>query len=88
MNYRGLIEEEARKRLEKYGYNELVGIVKATGENTYFGKTAKLVEEAKEESKFQKVVLRIGNYLIILATAIIFIVVLVSISRHEIFWRY
>ncbi len=62
---------------------EIVGVVKATGEKTYFGKTAKLVEEVREGSRFQKVILKIGNYLIVLAIAVILVVILVSISRNE-----
>ena len=61
---------------------EFVGIVKATGDRTYFGKTAKLVEE-EGVSRFQKVVIKIGNYLIIVATFVIMLVILVSIKRHE-----
>ena len=41
----------------------------ATGANTYFGKTAQLVQEAHTVSHFQKAVLKIGNYLIILAVS-------------------
>jgi len=62
---------------------EVVGIVKATGMRTYFGKTAKLVEEAETVSRFQRVVLKIGDYLIILAVIVITVVVLVSLSRKE-----
>ena len=44
-------------------------LVYATGANTYFGKTAQLVEQAQTVSHFQKAVLRIGNYLIVLAVS-------------------
>ena len=46
---------------------EIEALVYGTGMNTYFGKTAQLVEEAHTVSHFQKAVLKIGNYLIILA---------------------
>ena len=46
---------------------EIGALVYATGGNTYFGKTAQLVQEAHTVSHFQKAVLKIGNYLIILA---------------------
>ncbi len=62
---------------------EVVGVVKATGMNTYFGKTAKLVEEAETVSRYQKVILKIGDYLIILAIAVIIGVILIATSRHE-----
>lgn len=39
----------------------MLGIVTSTGMNTYFGKTAKLVDTAVTVSHFQKVVLKIGN---------------------------
>ena len=48
---------------------EIGAMVYATGANTYFGKTAQLVQEAHTVSHFQKAVLKIGNYLIILAVA-------------------
>jgi H+-transporting ATPase len=43
---------------------EMVGLVTATGSDTYLGKTAKLVAGAKPVSHFQKAVLQIGDYLI------------------------
>ena len=53
---------------------EIGALVYATGAGTYFGKTAELVQEAHTVSHFQRAVLKIGNYLIILA------VVLVAVS--------
>ena len=50
---------------------EIDALVYATGENTYFGKTAQLVQEAHTVSHFQRAVLKIGNYLIILAVALV-----------------
>src|SRR5271154_2290587 len=54
---------------------EIGGLVYATGANTYFGKTAELVQEAHTTSHFQRAVLKIRNCLIgfaaILVTAII-----------------
>jgi H+-transporting ATPase len=44
---------------------EMTGLVFATGMNTYFSRTAKLVELAKTPSHFQKAVVKIGDYLII-----------------------
>jgi len=46
---------------------EANALVYATGANTYFGETAQLVQTAHTVSHFQKAVLKIGNYLIILA---------------------
>jgi H+-transporting ATPase len=50
-------------------------LVYATGANTYFGKTANLVEQARSVSHFQKAVLKIGNYLIILALSLVSLIV-------------
>ncbi len=62
---------------------EVIGVVKATGLNTYFGKTVKLVESAKTESSFQKMIITVGNYLIMLAIVLVAIIFAVSIYRHE-----
>ncbi len=43
---------------------EIGAMVYATGANTYFGKTAQLVQEAHTVSHFQRAVLKIGNFLI------------------------
>ena len=50
---------------------EMTALAIATGTKTYFGKTAKLVEEAKTKSHFQKAVIKIGDYLIAFAIALI-----------------
>ncbi len=62
---------------------EIDAMVYATGANTYFGKTVQLVEEAHTVSHFQKSVLKIGNYLIILAVALVAVIVTVSLFRHD-----
>jgi H+-transporting ATPase len=62
---------------------EMNGLVVATGMNTYFGRTAKLVEEAQTRSHFQKAVIKIGDYLIILALALVAVIFLVALYRHE-----
>ena len=62
---------------------EMDALVVATGMSTYFGKTAKLVEEARTESHFQKAIIKIGDYLIALAAALVAVIFLVSLYRHE-----
>ena len=62
---------------------EIDALVYATGTNTYFGKTAKLVEEAHTESHFQKAVLKIGNYLIVLAIVLVAIIITVAVFRGD-----
>jgi H+-transporting ATPase len=60
---------------------EMVGIVTATGNNTFFGKTAKLVAGAKSVSHFQKAVLQIGDYLIYISLGLVAILILVQLFR-------
>ena len=62
---------------------EMDGLVVTTGMNTYFGKTTKLVEEAETQSHFQKAIIKIGDYLIILAVTLVIIVFLTALFRHE-----
>ena len=62
---------------------EIGALVYATGANTYFGKTAQLVQEAHTVSHFQKAVLKIGNYLIILAVALVAVIITVAIFRGD-----
>ena len=78
------------KKVSDIGYSgsvvkqgEMDAIVVSTGMNTYFGKTAKLVEEAKTRSHFQKAVIKIGNYLIVLAVFLVSIIFIVALFRHE-----
>jgi H+-transporting ATPase len=58
-------------------------LVYATGTKTYFGKTAQLVQEAHTDSHFQKAVLKIGNYLIVLALVLVTLIIIVAIFRHD-----
>jgi H+-transporting ATPase len=62
---------------------EINAMVYATGQNTYFGKTAQLVQEAQTSSHFQRAVLKIGNYLIILAVALVAVIIAVAIFRGD-----
>jgi H+-transporting ATPase len=61
---------------------EMDAYVVATGISSFFGKTAKLVAEAKTGSHFQKAVIRIGNYLIILAAVMVSAVVIAALARQ------
>ncbi len=54
---------------------EMVAVITATGANTFFGRTAKLVATAGSVSHFQTAVMRIGNFLIILALVLVVILV-------------
>src|SRR3984893_3206377 len=62
---------------------EAGALVYATGANTYFGKTAELVQDAHTVSHFQRAVLKIGNYLIILAVALVTVIVVTAILRGD-----
>ncbi|GAB6270586.1 MAG: plasma-membrane proton-efflux P-type ATPase [Smithella sp.] len=62
---------------------ESEALVYATGANTYFGKTAQLVQEAHTVSHFQKAVLKIGNYLIILAVTLVAVIIGFAIYRGD-----
>ncbi|MGA2296767.1 MAG: plasma-membrane proton-efflux P-type ATPase [FCB group bacterium] len=62
---------------------EIGAMVYTTGANTYFGKTAQLVQEAHTICHFQKAVLKIGNYLIILAVALVVVIITVAIFRGD-----
>jgi H+-transporting ATPase len=64
---------------------EMTALVFAAGMNTYFGRTAKLVELAKTQSHFQKAVVKIGDYLIILALVLVTLTFIVATLRHESF---
>ncbi|MEJ2357802.1 MAG: plasma-membrane proton-efflux P-type ATPase [Deinococcales bacterium] len=60
---------------------EMVAVVTATGSATFFGKTARLVGEAKTVSHFQRAVLHIGDYLIYLSLVLAAVLVLVQLDR-------
>src|SRR5665648_584167 len=62
---------------------EIGALVYATGTHTYFGKTAELVQDTHTASHFQKAVLKIGNYLILLAVALVTIILVVSLLRGD-----
>jgi H+-transporting ATPase len=62
---------------------EANAMVYATGSHTYFGKTAQLVQAARTVSHFQRAVLKIGDYLIVLATALVLLIVVVALFRHD-----
>ncbi len=62
---------------------ESEAMVYATGAKTYFGKTAQLVQEAHTVSHFQRAVLKIGNYLIILAVVLVAVIITVALFRGD-----
>ena len=62
---------------------EIDALVYATGSSTYFGKTAQLVQETQTTSHFQRAVLKIGNYLIILAVTLVTVIIAVALFRGD-----
>lgn len=62
---------------------EVTGVVTATGMKTYFGKTAHLVEQAKTVSHFQRAVLRIGNFLILVTIGLVLVIGLAALFRRD-----
>jgi H+-transporting ATPase len=62
---------------------EADGLVFATGANTYFGKTAHLVETAHTVSHFQRAVLKIGDFLIVIAIALVILIFGVALFRGD-----
>ncbi len=51
--------------------------------NTFFGKTARLVETAGARSHFQQAVLRIGNFLIYITLALVAVILMVALWRGD-----
>jgi H+-transporting ATPase len=78
------------KHLSDVGYassivkqGEMSALVVNTGTRTFFGKTTRLVEEAKTTSHFQRAISKIGDYLILLAISLVIVIFLVSIFRGQ-----
>jgi H+-transporting ATPase len=61
---------------------EMTGVVTATGGNTFFGRTARLVSRAGARSHSQKAVMQIGDFLILIASALAVVLVAVEIYRR------
>jgi H+-transporting ATPase len=59
--------------------------VTRTGAETFFGKTASLLEVKQPRSHFQKAVIKISNYLILHAIILVSFVFAVSMYRSESF---
>jgi H+-transporting ATPase len=62
---------------------EIDGLVYGSGQNTYFGKTAHLVETAHTVSHFQRAVLKIGDYLIFIAIGLVLLILTVALFRGD-----
>lgn len=62
---------------------ETDALVYATGANTFFGKTAALVAAADTPSHFQRAVMKIGNYLIVMAISLVSLIFAVAMFRGD-----
>ncbi len=64
---------------------EMIAVVTTTGLNTYFGKTVALVAKAEKEqqSHFQKMVIKVGDYLIYVTILMAAIILLAALYRGE-----
>jgi H+-transporting ATPase len=62
---------------------EMKAVVVATGMSTFFGKTARLVGSARTVSHFQRAVLKIGNFLIVSTIALVALILVVALFRHD-----
>ncbi len=62
---------------------EADALVYGTGLDTYFGKTARLVETAHTISHFQRAVLKIGDFLIVIAIALVILILTVALFRGD-----
>jgi len=62
---------------------EINAVVKSTGESTYFAKTARLSADEGKKSHFQKAVLKIGDYLIVIAIVLVALILATALFRHD-----
>jgi H+-transporting ATPase len=62
---------------------EIDAVVYVTGKDTYYGKTAQLVETAQTRSHLQRAVLKIADYLIVVAIGLAVLILGVAFFRHD-----
>jgi len=62
---------------------EIEALVFATGPETYFGRTARMVQEAHVVSHFQRAVLKIGDFLIVIAIVLVILILGVALFRGD-----
>jgi H+-transporting ATPase len=62
---------------------EIDAIVYATGQSTYYGKTAELVKSAQTRSHLQRAIIKIADYLLIIAAVLAVLIIGVVVSRHD-----
>jgi H+-transporting ATPase len=62
---------------------EIDAIVYATGKDTYYGKTAELVKSAETRSHLQRAVIKIADYLLIIAVALAVLIIGIAFFRQD-----
>lgn len=64
---------------------EMIAVAVNTGMHTNFSKVVALVAKAEREqhSHFQKMVIQIGNFLILVTVALVMVITMVALFRHE-----
>jgi len=62
---------------------EIDALAYATGSGTYYGKTAELVRTTETRSHLQRAVIKIANYLIVIAVALAVLILTVAFLRHD-----
>lgn len=64
---------------------EMTAVVTATGLKTFFGNTVALVAQAEKQqrSHFQKAVVNVGNYLILISAVMVVLIIFNGLYRHD-----
>jgi H+-transporting ATPase len=62
---------------------EIDALVYGTGTGTFYGKTVQLVQSAVTKSHLQRAIIKIADYLLIIAVVLAIVIVGVAISRHD-----
>jgi len=62
---------------------DMTGVVYATGIRTYLGQTAQLVQKAGAASHFQRAVLNLGDFLIVISLILVALLLLVELQRGQ-----
>jgi H+-transporting ATPase len=62
---------------------EIDALVYGTGTGTFYGKTVQLVQSAATKSHLQRAVIKIADYLLIIAVILAIVIIGVAFSRHD-----
>jgi H+-transporting ATPase len=62
---------------------EIDAVIYATGASSYYGKAAHLVESTQTVSHLQQAIMRIANYLLVIAVVLALLIIGVGFARHD-----